>query len=35
MPVLCVQVLHEEYAMMREIVDKHFCDNWIIIFHMG
>ncbi|KAJ1470741.1 WASH complex, subunit strumpellin [Baffinella frigidus] len=28
-------VLHKESAMMREIVDKHFSDNWVISFYMG
>jgi WASH complex subunit strumpellin len=28
-------VLHQETAKMREIVDKHFPDNWIISIYMG
>jgi len=27
--------LHKENAAMREIVDKHFSDNWVISFYMG
>ncbi|EKX49139.1 hypothetical protein GUITHDRAFT_85883 [Guillardia theta CCMP2712] len=28
-------ILHKEFATMREIVDKHFSDNWVISFYMG
>mmetsp|Transcript_25594 Transcript_25594/g.52071 ORF Transcript_25594/g.52071 Transcript_25594/m.52071 type:complete len:1147 (+) Transcript_25594:262-3702(+) len=28
-------VLEKEAAAMREIVDKHFSDNWVISFYMG
>ena len=27
--------LHNQNATMREIVDKHFSDNWVISFYMG
>ncbi|KAL0245346.1 hypothetical protein GEMRC1_009425 [Eukaryota sp. GEM-RC1] len=30
-----VDVLKNQDAVMREIVDKHFCDNWIISFYLG
>jgi WASH complex subunit strumpellin len=29
------EILAEEPAIMREVVDKHFNDNWVISFHMG
>ena len=29
------KILHEETAMMREVVDKHFNDNWVVPFQMG
>jgi WASH complex subunit strumpellin len=28
-------VLHDETAVMREIVDKHFVDNWVVPFVTG
>ncbi|KNC47128.1 WASH complex subunit strumpellin [Thecamonas trahens ATCC 50062] len=28
-------ILHSEPAVMREIVDKHFPDNWVIPYYMG
>lgn len=28
-------VLHNRQAIMREIVDKHFADNWVINLYMG
>ena len=28
-------VLHNKTAIMREIVDKHFADNWVINLYMG
>jgi WASH complex subunit strumpellin len=28
-------VLHKENATMREIVDKHMSDNWVLPFYMG
>lgn len=28
-------VLHNKPAVMREIVDKHFADNWVINLYMG
>eukprot|EP00471_Norrisiella_sphaerica_P000575 CAMPEP_0184482552 /NCGR_PEP_ID=MMETSP0113_2-20130426/4111_1 /TAXON_ID=91329 /ORGANISM="Norrisiella sphaerica, Strain BC52" /LENGTH=1139 /DNA_ID=CAMNT_0026862353 /DNA_START=88 /DNA_END=3507 /DNA_ORIENTATION=+ len=28
-------VLHSEQSMMREIVDKHYNDNWVVAFQMG
>ncbi|KAL9649133.1 hypothetical protein ABK040_004155 [Willaertia magna] len=28
-------ILNDEYAIMREIVDKHFNDNWVISYYMG
>jgi WASH complex subunit strumpellin len=28
-------ILNEENSMMREIVDKHFADNWVVPFQMG
>ena len=28
-------VLHEHKSVMREIVDKHFIDNWVIPIYMG
>jgi len=29
------QILHEEMGTMREIVDKFFCNNWVIPIYMG
>lgn len=29
------EILAEEQAVMREIVDKHFPDNWIIAYYLG
>lgn len=29
------ETLHKETAVMREIVDKHFPDNWVITFYLG
>ncbi|KAJ8919831.1 hypothetical protein NQ315_006360 [Exocentrus adspersus] len=29
------QVLHSQAAVMREIVDKYFLDNWVISLYMG
>ena len=29
------ETLHKEPAAMRELVDKHFADNWVISFYMG
>lgn len=28
-------LLHSSDAAMREMVDKHFNENWIITIHMG
>ena len=28
-------ILHSEQAVMREIVDKHFPDNWVLNVYMG
>jgi len=28
-------ILHNKNAIMREIVDKHFSDNWVISYYMG
>ena len=28
-------LLHSQQAKMREIVDKHFPDNWVISIYMG
>jgi WASH complex subunit strumpellin len=28
-------VLRDEFAVMREIVDKHFPDNWVITYYLG
>ena len=28
-------ILKQETALMREIVDKYFCDNWVISVYMG
>ena len=28
-------ILKEEFAIMREIVDKHFPDNWVITYYLG
>ena len=28
-------VLKTEKALMREIVDKYFCDNWVVSVYMG
>jgi len=29
------EILHDDYAMMREITDKFFPDNWVVTIHMG
>ncbi|KEG11891.1 WASH complex subunit strumpellin [Trypanosoma grayi] len=29
------EMLHHEGPVMREIVDKHFADNWVINYYMG
>lgn len=29
------EILHDERPVMREIVDKHFADNWVINYYMG
>jgi WASH complex subunit strumpellin len=29
------QILHQKKAIMREICDRHFADNWVIPFYMG
>ena len=29
------EILKQETALMREIVDKYFCDNWVISIYMG
>eukprot|EP01125_Pyxidicula_operculata_P012814 TRINITY_DN4218_c0_g1_i3.p1 TRINITY_DN4218_c0_g1~~TRINITY_DN4218_c0_g1_i3.p1 ORF type:complete len:1114 (+),score=245.98 TRINITY_DN4218_c0_g1_i3:40-3381(+) len=29
------EILHLEEAIMREIVDKHFPDNWVVPFYLG
>lgn len=29
------QILHEQQAVMREIVDKHFSDNWVLSYYLG
>ena len=29
------EILNDEQAIMREIVDKHFPDNWVIAYYMG
>ncbi|OQR75271.1 WASH complex subunit strumpellin-like [Tropilaelaps mercedesae] len=29
------RILHQEAAIMREIVDKYFADNWVIATYMG
>lgn len=29
------KILNKEQAIMREIVDKHFPDNWVISYYMG
>ena len=29
------KTLHTEQAKMREIVDKHFPDNWVLNMYMG
>ena len=31
----CPSILHKEMATMREIVDKHFADNWVLSYYMG
>ncbi|XP_065061996.1 WASH complex subunit 5-like [Rhopilema esculentum] len=31
----CPDILHNQQAKMREIVDKHFPDNWVISVYMG
>ncbi|XP_017043328.1 WASH complex subunit homolog 5 [Drosophila ficusphila] len=31
----CPKVLHSQGSQMREIVDKFFCDNWIVSLYMG
>jgi WASH complex subunit strumpellin len=28
-------LLHKQKSTMREIVDKHFSDNWVLTFYMG
>jgi WASH complex subunit strumpellin len=28
-------ILHNQSAVMREIVDKHFPDNWVIAYYLG
>ena len=28
-------ILHKQDTTMREIVDKHFADNWVIAYYMG
>ena len=28
-------ILTREMSTMREIVDKHFSDNWVISYYMG
>lgn len=28
-------ILHRQRATMREIVDKHFNDNWVVTLYMG
>ena len=28
-------ILHNQQAVMREIVDKHFPDNWVLDVYMG
>jgi WASH complex subunit strumpellin len=28
-------VLEREQAAMREIVDKHFADNWVLSYYLG
>ena len=33
--VLQPNMLKTEKALMREIVDKYFCDNWVISIYMG
>lgn len=32
---LAPNILHSEFAVMREIVDKHFPDNWVIPYYLG
>ena len=29
------EILHKENAIMREVVDKHFADNWVIAYYLG
>lgn len=29
------EILHKQQAVMREIVDKHFADNWIVSYYLG
>lgn len=29
------QTLATEEAVMREVVDKHFPDNWVVPFYLG
>jgi WASH complex subunit strumpellin len=31
----CPKILEKENAKMREIVDKHFPDNWVIPIYQG
>ena len=31
----CPKILEKENAKMREIVDKHFPDNWVIPVYQG
>jgi WASH complex subunit strumpellin len=28
-------ILHKQDTIMREIVDKHFADNWVVAYYMG
>jgi len=28
-------IMHKQDTIMREIVDKHFADNWVIAYYMG
>jgi len=31
----CPDILKKENSIMREIVDKHFADNWVIAYYLG